>query len=1004
VNLSNAANGTIIDSQGQGTINDNDPAPSLSIKDVSVAEGDTGTTPLVFTVTLSAVSGQTVTVNYATTDNTATAGIDYESASGTLTFNAGETSKTMSVLVNGDTTFEQNEVFFVNLTTPTNAGITDAQGQGTIINDDAAPPTPTFSINDVNITEGNNGAASATFNITLTPSSNQTVTVDFVTANGTATTAGNDYQPANGTLTFNPGDTAKPISVTVNGDLLVEPDETFVVNLTNPTGGALIGDNQGLGTINNDDLAMLVISQIYGGGGNSGATFKNDFIEIFNRGTTTVNLNGYSVQYAGDTAASWSRTNLTNALIEPGQYYLIQEAQGANGTSDLPTPDAAGSIAIATSAGKVALVSNTTLLTGACPANASILDLVGYGSSASCSEGSARAAAPANNAADLRKGGGCVDNNDNAGDFFVHTPSPRNGSTVANTCTGQTTDIAISDVTVTEGDTGTVSANFTISLVAASAAIVTVDYATANGTAIEPSDYKAIPATQLVFNPGETSKLITVLVNGDTLDEPDETFLVNLSNATNASILDNQGQGTINDNDVPPTLTINDVSLNEGNTGSTTFHFIVSLSAPALTGGVTFDIATQDGTATTAGSDYSAKSQTSQTIAAGSTTFAFDVTVNGDTDIETSETFFVNVSNAAGATVGDGQGQGTIQNDDSPALSMNDVTVTEGNSGTTPATFIVTLSPSSNQTVTVDYGTSSASPATAAAGIDYVSTNGTLTFNPGETSRPITVSVNGDTTNEAVCETFFVNLSNPTNATISGSQGQGGITDDDGTKLVISQAYGGGGNAGAQYTNDFIEIFNRGSSAINLNGMSVQYSSATSTSGNYQVTPLTNVTLQPGQYYLVQEDATNTASCGNAPCGIALPLPNATGTIGMAAAAGKVVLVNGITALSAAGCPSGATILDFLGYGTSASTGANCREGGATTAANAPTLSNTTAALRKLSACQDLNVNANDFQAFAPNPRNTATALSPCTCSTSYLSLFVLGGESWRASLSRLSQ
>src|SRR5436190_6177338 len=118
--------------------------------------------------------------------------------------------------------------------------------------------------------------------------------------------------------------------------------------------------------------AQVVISQVYGGGGNSGATFKNDFIELFNRGTTSVNLNGYSVQYAGDTSTTWSKTDLTNVTLAPGQYYLIQEAQGAGGTTNLPTPDATGTIAMATSAGKVALVSNTTLLSGSCPASSSI--------------------------------------------------------------------------------------------------------------------------------------------------------------------------------------------------------------------------------------------------------------------------------------------------------------------------------------------------------------------------------------------------------------------------------------------------------------------------------------------------------------------------------------------------------------------------------------------------------------------------------------------------------
>ena len=114
--------------------------------------------------------------------------------------------------------------------------------------------------------------------------------------------------------------------------------------------------------------------------------------------------------------------------------------------------------------------------------------------------------------------------------------------------------------------------------------------------------------------------------------------------------------------------------------------------------------------------------------------------------------------------------------------------------------------------------------------------------------------INGDAKNEAICETFFVNLSNPTNATILDGQGQGDITDEDGTKLVISQIYGAGGNAGATYTHDFIEIFNRGNTPVSLNGMSVQYSAATSTTGSYAVTALPNVMLQPGQYFLVQEN------------------------------------------------------------------------------------------------------------------------------------------------------
>src|SRR5207249_489029 len=116
--------------------------------------------------------------------------------------------------------------------------------------------------------------------------------------------------------------------------------------------------------------------------------------------------------------------------------------------------------------------------------------------------------------------------------------------------------LSISNVTVTEGNSGTVNANFTVALSAASGKTVTVDYATADGTATAPADYLAIPTTTLTFNPGQTTKTITVLVNGDILDEPNETFTVNLSNPTNATLSTATATGTIVDDDPTPTITL----------------------------------------------------------------------------------------------------------------------------------------------------------------------------------------------------------------------------------------------------------------------------------------------------------------------------------------------------------------------------------------------------------------------------------------------------------------
>ncbi|HEX6182697.1 MAG TPA: Calx-beta domain-containing protein, partial [Pyrinomonadaceae bacterium] len=231
-------------------ITDDEPAPTLSINDVSVTEGDAGTVNAAFAVTLSSASSQPVTVNYATADGTATAGSDYTAVTSTaLSFAPGETKKNISVVVNGDTLDEPNETFFVNLSGATNATINDAQGVG-IITDDDGPPS--LSINDVTVTEGNAGTTNATFTVSLLPASGQTVTVNYATADGTATTADRDYQSASGALTFTPGQTSKTITVIVNGDTAFEEHENFFVNLSGET-NANASDAQGQGTITDDD-------------------------------------------------------------------------------------------------------------------------------------------------------------------------------------------------------------------------------------------------------------------------------------------------------------------------------------------------------------------------------------------------------------------------------------------------------------------------------------------------------------------------------------------------------------------------------------------------------------------------------------------------------------------------------------------------------------------------------------------------------------------------------
>jgi endonuclease G len=178
---------------------------------------------------------------------------------------------------------------------------------------------------------------------------------------------------------------------------------------------------------------QLVISQVYGGGGNSGATLINDFVELFNRSSVAIDVTGWSVQYSSAAGTSWQRTNLSG-IIPSGGYYLVQEGAGSGGTVNLPTPDAVGTIAMAAGAGKIALVNNVTTLTGSCPTGSNIMDFVGYGSNASCFEGSGPTEDLGNTLAAFRTHLGCKDVDDNAGDFKINPPAPRNSSSTGHVC------------------------------------------------------------------------------------------------------------------------------------------------------------------------------------------------------------------------------------------------------------------------------------------------------------------------------------------------------------------------------------------------------------------------------------------------------------------------------------------------------------------------------------------------------------------------------------------
>jgi hypothetical protein len=226
--------------------------PSISVREVVVAEGNAGTTQATFVVALSAASSQTVSFSYATAAGTATADTDYVTKTGNDSIAPGQTEKPIVVLVNGDTVDETQETFFLDISNVQNATVSSSRGNGFIVDDDG----PTISINDVSVTEGNSGTKAATFTLTLSGASVESIAVRATTAPGTATAA-TDYSSLNQVVIFNPGTVTRTLDVTILGDTALEQNETFFVNLSEPFGTS-INDGQGAGTILDDDTLLVL--------------------------------------------------------------------------------------------------------------------------------------------------------------------------------------------------------------------------------------------------------------------------------------------------------------------------------------------------------------------------------------------------------------------------------------------------------------------------------------------------------------------------------------------------------------------------------------------------------------------------------------------------------------------------------------------------------------------------------------------------------------------------
>jgi hypothetical protein len=556
--------------------------PGLSVSDVAVAEGNSGTSLATFTISYAGPGTSGVTVDYATADQTATAGSDYVATSGTAILpSTGCKCTTVSVTINGDTTPELDETLAVNLSNPVGKAITDGQGIGTITNDDQ----PHATIDDPSVSES---GGMLTFTVTLDQSSPTDAVMSYSSAAGTATD-GSDYTGVNGTLTIVAGQTQGTIDVPVLSDALYEGNEDLTMNLV-AVSGVVVDDPQGDGTITDDDPQPNITVDDPSAPENGGPlTFT---ISLDNPAGVDVNV---------DYATS------DNTATDGADY------TGASGTATI-------------------LAGNTTTTV-----DVPLLDDSTY-------EG--------NESLNLDLSGavhGVVSKAQGQGTITEDDPMPT---------------ISVDNPTVGEGD-GT--ATFTISLGAAAAVDVNVDYATSDVSATDGADYSGVSGTATILA-GDTTTTVDVPVLDDSTYEGDETFSLDLSNEVNGTLGTPSGTATISDDDPVPDVDIAPAQALEGNAGTTPLDLNVSLSNPSFQD-IKVDYVTSDGTAT-AGSDYEAASGT-LTIPAGDTVGQVEVTVDGDTAFEPNEDFTVTLSNLVGtANLTTDHATGTIRNDDKQPATL----------------------------------------------------------------------------------------------------------------------------------------------------------------------------------------------------------------------------------------------------------------------------------------------------------------------------------------------
>ncbi|MDE5420216.1 HYR domain-containing protein, partial [Labilibaculum sp. DW002] len=833
---------TIADANAVYTINDNDAA-SIAIADVSVAE-NVAAGEAVFTVTLTGNIQDEFSVNYTTSDNaSALDGFDYTLSSGTLTFPAGSvsgTTKSFTVAITDDNFVEPTETYTVTLSGITGglATISDGTAVGTITDNEAA----SIAINDVEVAE-NVGAGGAVFTVTLTGNIQDALTVDFTTNDGTAH-APSDYTTVTNTVTFAAGSlngATETITIPIIDNAIAESTETYDVDLSNIicTGSSSFtgGDSQGLGTITDDDevtainlagftnseadanvsynfvASMDIIAQYpvvisfttTEGTAIAGSDFTaqsvveytiqpgnlsvnipvvvigdliNEPQEAFTGKIAIVNKNGQQITIGTDTATGTINDN--DAAIVSITGFTVDEATGTADFTIALNRSVQNAISVdfetadgtAIAGSDYTAVSTTTLNFGAANANSQTVTVT-------------------------------IDNDDVVEPLETIIGRLSNlvnnsqdvsliGGGASSDATGTITDndvatLAIDDISVNES-AGT--ATFTVTQTGTVQNAYTVDFATANSTAVEPSDYTAISTTTFTFgDANSTAQTIVVDIIENAIAEPEEEYNINLMNLivngqSGVSISKSQGLGTITDNDAY-TISIANITVSE--TDSDDAHNFVATMNGTAQEDVVISFTTANSSAD--GTDFTAQTSQLYTILAGATSVNIPVTVLGDDIAEAQEIFTAAITisdaNAQQVAIGTGGATATINDDDAHTISIADIVVSETDADASH-NFVATMNGTAQEDVVISFTTANSS----ADGTDFTAqTNQLYTITAGSTSVNIPIVIIGDQTVEST-ENFTVAIAisneNSQQITIFDGNATGVINDDDSSEVSIA--------------------------------------------------------------------------------------------------------------------------------------------------------------------------------------------------------------------------